>query len=68
MFIFLSLYLIGGIVGMVPILVLGATSDNVYFDEDEIDLKWLLITGVKILPYMLIWPYWVGKVIYISLR
>lgn len=64
MFIFLSFYLIIGIVVIAPLFMLGMNDITLNIEEMNIGDKELFMFGIGMLSHVIIWPYWLGKLLY----
>ena len=61
------IYMAIGIVFVIPLFILGLKvgDDLDQFDEDEIaEISTMLGIGIRILRNIIIWPYWLVKLMY----
>lgn len=65
MFLIMCLYLIAGIITMVPLIACNSAFNPSAFDELKEFDEWLWLgVGIGALWTVLIWPYWIGYIIY----
>lgn len=61
------IYMAIGIVFVIPLFIVGLKvgDDLDQFDEDEIaEISTMLGIGIRILRNIIIWPYWLVKMVY----
>ena len=65
--IIILIYMVIGIVFVLPLFILGLKVGDCLdqFDEDEIaELSRMLVIGIGFLLNIIIWPYWLVKCVY----